>query len=464
MATTDQTSKTQLFMTPYATDISDSFTPKSKFLFAVAFYINEPFQQYFGGVKSIGSLVYKFERPQIEIEHEDVNLYNFKTQVPKQVKYNPVSMSVHDDKGSNSMGTLVHYVRSLSPIFNISGSAGTTPNYENVSSGLDFSIGSAPSDSNFSSASFGTLQQSPFSGFFLNENGSPIENMTSIFSKIQVFHLFDANQYMDVYSFFNPKITNIAFDELNMTESATNSITFEFVYDGMYIEPHKSTTDSSELTALSEICPGMVYNLGFPVQDLSTNNSAGNNTSSTQQAVTSSTLLNNSTSLNTFVSNNVAETKKMSDAVISSTQAGVGLSGIGSSTNNTTIMAAAVSKTMNSQTLPVQAGVGLSGIGSSTNNTTSMAAVVSKTMNSQTSSANLSKIASTMSITSIVKTATSNNKSYSPIHNINVNSLLQPTNIENVIKNTAVKIVNSEIKSVVNSVVKSTSGMFKTKL
>lgn len=235
---------------PYAVDFTDTFGPKFSFMFIVEFIFNDPYnaQEIFGQT-SFSTLIYKFERPKIEIEHEEVNLYNFKTQVPKNVKYNPISFTAHDDAKANTLSTFMAYLSKLSPLFNINATNGTQ--FEDVG-GLNFEETSNNSTF-FNSSSFGTLQQGAY-----QETGTPFDNTKTIFREIRVYHLYDFGKYVDVYKFFNPKITNVNMDELTMTENNSNNITFEIVYDGFYIDLQRLPTDIPDF---SHITPWTQYSL-----------------------------------------------------------------------------------------------------------------------------------------------------------------------------------------------------------
>lgn len=83
--------------------------PKSKYLFYVSFFIN-PTASANGfsspinpvGPNELSYLVKNVEMPKFEIDVQDLNQYNRKVLVQRQIKYNPITIKFHDD----NMGTL----------------------------------------------------------------------------------------------------------------------------------------------------------------------------------------------------------------------------------------------------------------------------------------------------------------------------------------------------------------------
>jgi hypothetical protein len=214
---------------PFADDIANMFPPKFKFLFLVEFIFNEPFNnQPVFSQSNFNTVIHKFDRPKIEIEHDDFNLYNFTTQVPKSVKYGPVTITAHDDVKGNTLAALVKYLRNISPIFNINASNGTSFEHEG---GLNFK--GAYQSSNFSSVQQGS-----------GETRSYLDDVRTIIKEIRVYHVYDFGKYVDVYKYFNPKITSITMDDFNMSEGGQgNSVSFDFAYDGFYIDLQKTPQD-----------------------------------------------------------------------------------------------------------------------------------------------------------------------------------------------------------------------------
>jgi hypothetical protein len=190
--------------TSYAQRFSlGGYTPKLKYLYAVKFNFND---------RSINDsftfLIKKFDRPKITIEHDQVSMYNFRTDVPKRTLYNPLTLDIHDDANSSAMNFFVGYLRRISPLFS------TTTSAEFESNGMNFVK---------SSGSYGLHSVS----------GEDVVLIKSI----EVFHMYNNFSHMDKYTYHRPKVTNFTLDGLDMEDGTTgNQITLEFAYDGLNID------------------------------------------------------------------------------------------------------------------------------------------------------------------------------------------------------------------------------------
>jgi hypothetical protein len=82
--------------------------------------------------------------------------------------------------------------------------------------------------------------------------GSP--STKTILRRINLFHVFREGARMNVYSFMNPKITNLELDELDMADNGGgNEVSLQFVYDSVNIQTNcdvlnKSTFDLTDLS------------------------------------------------------------------------------------------------------------------------------------------------------------------------------------------------------------------------
>lgn len=73
--------------------------------------------------------------------------------------------------------------------------------------------------------------------------GALNNNATNILSEIRLYHLYDWGRLLNVYHMYNPKITNMNLDDLDMAESGAGSeLEVQFAYDGLYVEKSKKTT------------------------------------------------------------------------------------------------------------------------------------------------------------------------------------------------------------------------------
>ncbi len=204
----------------YAADLI-RYAPKYKFLYVVEFifnnnYINTSFQNDFA------FLIKQFDRPNINITHDDVNMYGYRTKVPKSIAYEPFTIQLHDDIQNKSMNFVTSYLRAVSPISNIPGGAGSTDPTSYQESSMQYDLGGKHGDTptNNYASSLGPL----------------IGDAIVLLQEINLYHVYDYGQFMNAYRFKNPKITQLSFDSLSMGEEDGSMITCQFAYDTVYIE------------------------------------------------------------------------------------------------------------------------------------------------------------------------------------------------------------------------------------
>ena len=195
------------------------YAPKQKFMFILQFTLKKEWEGWGDHINQMAFVVKNTGRPNISIEHEEVNFYNFWSRVAKRTVYEPVTMRFHDD--SKNFGTTFFnaYLQAISPISRLGGYKETknmTHNFlENV--GLNGSTWGIDS-----SASIGSLEG----------------NNTAIIDELKVFHVFDYGRFMSVYNYKNPKILSMNLDDLDMAEGAVgNEIELQFAYDALHITP-----------------------------------------------------------------------------------------------------------------------------------------------------------------------------------------------------------------------------------
>lgn len=193
----------------YYPEILSRYRPKYKYLFVVEIILKQEYQDI---PTSCTFLITNFKKPDVSIEYEEINFYNFRSMVPKKTIYSPCSFDLHNDIGNYTMNFIVAYLRRISPIFNQTNSS----IFE--SSGMDFKN---------ATSSYG-LNTQPI-------NESDMLN-THIIDTITVYDYYNANNTMDTYRFYNPKISKITMDEFDMSNNDGSKISLEFVYDSVNIE------------------------------------------------------------------------------------------------------------------------------------------------------------------------------------------------------------------------------------
>jgi len=210
------------------------YVPKFKFLYIVEIRFVQ--NEYNDINNDFTFLIKHFERPKITIEHDEVNFYGYRSMVPKRTVYQPINLDMHDDIKNLSMNFLVSYLRRVSPIFNQTSSALYEKNSMNFSN--------------------------PTSSYGLNTHNDNV----SIIEHIKVYHLFNFNASMDVYTFFNPKILEVTLDDLDMSSGTEgNMISLNIAYDGVTIDNGiKAKVPESKLKLLELKANETGQDLGIP--------------------------------------------------------------------------------------------------------------------------------------------------------------------------------------------------------
>jgi hypothetical protein len=186
------------------TDINDKFasteSPKLKFNYFTRFIFrqNTPDRQSLGGLTLDSNWLALKQTGRLTpvINYQDVNYYGFRTKVATKTDYSVLNMTMYDDSANRAHSIVDAYMQAVSPL------AQEAPNPNSVTN-------------------FQTIQAL--------ENG----NELGVIEEINVLHT-SINQDT-IYRFYNPKITNILMDELDMTVSDASTITMSFVYDGYQV-------------------------------------------------------------------------------------------------------------------------------------------------------------------------------------------------------------------------------------
>lgn len=212
-------------ITPYARDLIQ-YAPKHNFMFMVKFifrpdYTNLGVQQ--SGSKELNKteeikfhyLCRKFTRPDIDIEYEDVNMYNFRTKVARKINYGQVELNLFDDIQNSSMVFLEKYLKIRSPIANRTPDEGDLYDLR----GMDFNNGVN-----------GLPQTSASMGGLLNAN-------KSVLQEVEVYHIFAYGARVNKFTFINPKITQFRMSDFDMNgDTEPASLDISMAYDSMFIE------------------------------------------------------------------------------------------------------------------------------------------------------------------------------------------------------------------------------------
>lgn len=237
---------------PYAIDLI-ARAPKYKFLFVVQFIPNSGYGPLGGqdlAPLDMAFTVKKSTRPNVKFHMEDVNYYNYRTKVTTKTEFEEMSMSFHDDQQNVAARFYHAYTRAMSPITGLE--TGVSSN-ELEYGGMDFAGNTFnPNQIN---------GQIP-AGTYAASSGILAEDNKQIFSEIRLYHLFDNGNSMNVWRFFNPRLSSLVMDELDMSignEGCDLSLTFN--YDTVYLDPDVSL--ASNKYNIGQTQRGAVYPLRY---------------------------------------------------------------------------------------------------------------------------------------------------------------------------------------------------------
>lgn len=225
---------------PYAIDLI-RYAPKYKFLFVVQIELSKQYQSLSNTANRLAFVVKTSTRPQVNIDHEEVNMYNFWTRVPKRVIYEPITMRFYDDNQGLAHLFYTSYLRSISPITRLGGMDVPFLSVE----WLQANSMNVNSKSAQSSASLSALEG----------------DVKNIIREIRLFHVYDYGRKMNVYHFHHPRLLSMNLDDLGMSETGEgNEIEFQFSYDALHITPSLSiVADPSRIKSVSGESIGATY-------------------------------------------------------------------------------------------------------------------------------------------------------------------------------------------------------------
>ncbi len=200
----------------YAAELVD-YAPKNKFLFKVKFYFNPGLVGFDGdGFTEFTYVIKTIDKPKVNFEYEEVNMYNFHTKVLRRVTHEPINMTFHDDIKNKVINFFNTYRTAYSPVSNIEKSTYNDSGASMEQAGMDFG-------KYWNSSNYGVLDGG-------NKN---------ILSHIEVFQIFGHGSYQNKFTFINPKIDIFDFDDMDMEGATGNALTVSFLYDALHIEQDK---------------------------------------------------------------------------------------------------------------------------------------------------------------------------------------------------------------------------------
>lgn len=210
--------------TKYAADLIQ-YAPKHRFMFKVDFRFNPLYAEKLMGGREKNAftfLVKMVDRPKVEFVYEDVNYYNFRTKVLKEIRHDSLGMTFIDDIGNNTTDFFNAYRKAYSPI-----------SRNEFATGLNAKQ-AGETGMNYSFPLLENQQDTASRGFLLG-------NSINILDAIIVRQVFAHGTRMCEYTFHNPRISRFDFDEVNHETGDGNGLTVQFDYDALYVSEMRNT-------------------------------------------------------------------------------------------------------------------------------------------------------------------------------------------------------------------------------
>jgi len=240
--------------TPYASFFSALQPPKFPFMFATKFELYPDFQTLFGGTAFPDGAPYWFvkqaTRPNMNYQYEEVNMYNYRTQVLRRSEFQPATITMYDDLKDATGSWWNTYIRLMSPITNIMEDAYAS---EYEESGMDWNAAETASllteDLRTPDRATGGINTNQpgldyAAGTGVLPSSSDLGNI-QILKSIQVMHIIEFGKKAVIYTYRNPKFTEIRFNELDWEQSGPSTVEGTFVYDAFEISYKGAFTEES---------------------------------------------------------------------------------------------------------------------------------------------------------------------------------------------------------------------------
>jgi hypothetical protein len=253
-------------ISPYAIDLL-SRAPKYKFLFVVQFILNDPYTDL--DVKDLTFAVKTASRPGLKVHMEEVNFYNFRSNSIIRTEFEEMKLSFHDDTGSGkgSVDGAIERGNSAVRFFNAYMRA-TVPktNYPDAFNINDLKMSGmaqrdvvkvVPIEGTTTAfqygATHGTLRKTATG-----------QDVTNMIREIRVYHVYNFGHHVNVYKFFNPRVTAMSMDDLDMSVgNEGGEINMSFNYDTVYIDTGVPMSDIQTSEKIAGIQSGALYPLRY---------------------------------------------------------------------------------------------------------------------------------------------------------------------------------------------------------
>lgn len=230
------------YPSPWATDLI-SHAPRFKFMYIVDIKFAASYSEWNDMFPSgLAFQTKSSTRPQVEFEYDEVNMYNFWTQIIKRTRFSPVTMRFIDDHKGNALRFYAAYMKAISPITNrkfIEDAGGGGSIFHEVVGG--FESDSMKFDGANGIVSQGTQVERPV---YSASVGALNENTKNLLSSISLYHIGNYGDSITAFHMYNPRISSLQPDDVDQAENGDGSeFSFEFTYDSLHVDPQIAMSD-----------------------------------------------------------------------------------------------------------------------------------------------------------------------------------------------------------------------------
>lgn len=245
------------YATSYAHSLANSYyRPKLKFMFRVEFLFEPNVLAQFGAEAAAWKdkfvfMIKSVDRPKVDFEYEDINQYNFRTKVLKQIKHRALTMTFVDDVGNNVHEFFRFMMMVHSPI-------------TRRSIGASHEI--ADAHATYSAGNGMLFSENPAAvNDFAHRGAIPTEVGNAI-RAIKVSQIFvqpgsgqsalDSGAKEVAFFFINPRVESFDLDDVNHETSDANLFTMQFDYDFMVMSDQRNLVKPADGKSLPAVGRG----------------------------------------------------------------------------------------------------------------------------------------------------------------------------------------------------------------
>lgn len=238
-----------------------SYRPKLKFLFKVEFVFTEAAKQAFpdefgkAGSQDFTFMIKSVDRPKIDFEYDEVNMYNFYTKVLKKIRHRELTMTFMDDTGNR----VINFFRALMMLHSPITRRQMTRQTGSYSERLAPPEAMAFKDGNgmdFSSPVDARANDTAIRGSIGSEVGNAIQSI-----RIKQIYVNPGSPIAEaaeetIFDFMNARLVSFDLDDLSHEGSDANLLTMQFDYDWMEIV-HVGALQAPDGPAYNIAVPGI---------------------------------------------------------------------------------------------------------------------------------------------------------------------------------------------------------------